>query len=99
MRKILTQFLKLNNFWYENREGKIFHILIKEIMVILFLLMLFFSYTFAQSNSNQATGSITIDAVQMDVEVYLDGEYYGTARGPSTIENCSPGKHKIRVSK
>jgi len=43
--------------------------------------------------------SITIDAKQDAVAVYVNGELYGIASGPSVIEDLDPGEYEIVVAK
>lgn len=46
-------------------------------------------------NYDKIKGSITIDANQDRVDVYINNEYYGTASGPSVIEDLIPGRYLI----
>lgn len=71
----------------------------KIIIISIFLLILILlSKSFSQ-NISENTGSITIDAVQNDVTVFINQKLYGVARGSSVIEDLTPGTYSIKVKK
>ena len=64
-------------------------------MIIIFLL----DFNNSLYNQNLVKGSITINADQDLVDVYVNDKFYGTASGPSTITDLETGNYLIEVKK
>lgn len=64
----------------------------------IFIALIVFIFTLINLQA-QEIGSITIDAVQDRVTIYLNEKFYGIASGLSTIENLESGTYTITISK
>ena len=75
---------------------------LKGILVFITIIALFhfnLIYTINIYGQTNDTGSITIDADQDKVKVYINGKFFGVASGSSEIDNLSPDEYIIKIEK